>query len=114
MLVFIISTVEYSSFCVTRDRCSCGNCQTMASVEENRCCRMYAKIRQLIPVDSICICESAMFIDNCLNPNVLETSRWEYADAHGPFGDEETTNELVHCTGFSHFSVNTKHVARYH
>jgi len=67
----------------------------MPTADENVCCRMYPKIRLLMPADVTCICETAMFRDNCLNRNVLETCRWEYVDVHGPFGDEETPNELV-------------------
>jgi len=69
----------------------------MSTAEENRCCRMYPVIRQLIPAGCACICQTAVFHDNCLNRNVLETSRWEYVDVHGPFGDDETANELVCC-----------------
>jgi len=69
----------------------------MAKAEENKCCRMYPKIRQLIPQGSDCICVASLFKDNCLNRNVLDTCRWEYIDANGPFGDEESLNELVDC-----------------
>jgi len=42
-----------------------------------------------------CICQLPVFQDNCLNRGVLETSRHEYIEQHGPFGDEHQLNELV-------------------
>lgn len=37
----------------------------------------------------------SVFKDNCLNRNILETSKFEYIDQQGPFGDADQPNELV-------------------
>jgi len=73
----------------------------MAKAEENKCCRMYRKIRQLIPQGSDCICVASLFKDNCLICNVLDTCRWEHIDANGHFEDEESLSELIDCNGLA-------------
>jgi hypothetical protein len=78
------------------NRCSCKQCEMMPTPGENICCHTYSDIRQrLVAPATQCITETAMYRDNCLNRNVLETSRHEYIYHHGPFGDAELDNECV-------------------
>jgi len=76
-------------------RCSCTKCQPMPTVKQNACCQFYANIRQLTTAADVkCITDMSLFKDNCLNRNVLETSRFEYIHREGPFGDADQLNEL--------------------
>ena len=69
----------------------------MPTTVEEVCCRSYKKIRQLMPTDEavLCVTDLDAFSDNCLNPHVLETSRYEYMECQGPFGDEKPLNEYT-------------------
>jgi len=69
-------------------------CQSMPTMKQNVCCHGYSNTKQL-KASAKCITETPMFRDNCLNRNVLETSRHEYIEWNGPFGDAEKLNELV-------------------
>jgi hypothetical protein len=68
----------------------------MATEEESVCCRSMKKMLDMIPGDKSCITDCPSFVDNCLNRNVLEASRWEFMEQHGPFGDEQPLNKFVY------------------
>jgi len=69
----------------------------METVRENVCCRAYGQIASMLKTSGnlSCVCDLPVFRDNCLNRGVLETSRHEFVEHHGPFGDEHQLNELV-------------------
>jgi len=83
--------------------CICGSCREMASEVENVCCRSIKKVRDYIPTDLLCMTDCAGFRDNCLNSNVLDASRWEYMEQHGPFGDEQPLNKTFRYLAYRRF-----------
>jgi len=69
----------------------------METLRENTCCQSSPHISSMLQANGSlsCICKLPAFQDNCLNRGMLETSRHEYVELHGPFGDEHELNELV-------------------
>jgi len=41
------------------------------------------------------VCQLPVFPDNCLNRGMPDTSRHEYTEQHGPFGDEHQLSYLL-------------------
>lgn len=69
-------------------------CSSMPTETECLCCQEVTLIQTKTEAKDItCITLHDGFVANCLNPDVLEVSMLEFADHHGPFGDNEPMHE---------------------
>lgn len=85
------------------NRCQCGQCVSMATAEEQRCCLTYHKVRQrLSSTASVrCISQHQGFIDNCLLEAVLEADLNRMLEETGPVDDRYHQDEYVLLTQHS-------------
>ena len=64
----------------------------MATELESKCCHEYEELEEKL--DGLqCVTEHSGFQGNCLNPDVIEVSFYEFLQINGPIGDEEPVNE---------------------
>uniref|UniRef100_M3XJS4 P2X purinoreceptor 7 intracellular domain-containing protein n=1 Tax=Latimeria chalumnae TaxID=7897 RepID=M3XJS4_LATCH len=75
-------------------RCLCGYCQPMPTRPESICCREVSELSSKITHDMRCITQLSGFQVNCLDPEVLELSFYEYLEYEGPIGDAEQIHEI--------------------
>lgn len=75
-------------------RCKCGNCITMDTARECKCCLDIADVCSRMKDDTYgCIIQHPSFVVNCLNHYVLDISYYEYIQDNGPLGNDEPIHE---------------------
>lgn len=75
-------------------RCLCGNCRSMPTLQEAKCCQTTNVIDGKLESEDIkCITHHDGFIANCLNIHVLETSYYEYVIKNGPLEEHQLIHE---------------------
>ncbi len=67
----------------------------MNTDKECRCCRDYETLVAMMEEGNSCITSLHGFKVNCLDPEVLKVSFYEYAEQSGPIGDDEPIHEYV-------------------
>ena len=66
-------------------RCQCGNCVTMDTADESKCCQTTNIVDGKIEAENqTCITQHPGFRDNCLSVYVLETVFYTYVKDQGP------------------------------
>jgi hypothetical protein len=66
----------------------------MPTGRECQCCAEIERVQDLIEEEHItCITEHAVFIDNCLNRNVVLVSIYDYIHTEGPIDDNQPVHE---------------------
>ncbi|KAL3858119.1 hypothetical protein ACJMK2_012730 [Sinanodonta woodiana] len=75
--------------------CLCNNCHPMETQLESICCKEYDELQCKLESVSDCITQHEGFMGNCLNPDVIEVSFYEFLQANEPMGDEEPVHELA-------------------
>ncbi|XP_052260163.1 uncharacterized protein LOC127864534 [Dreissena polymorpha] len=62
---------------------------------ECKCCTEYPELMERMDEAGVkCITEHTGFKANCLHPDVIEVSFYEFLDVNGPIGDEEPIHEV--------------------
>jgi hypothetical protein len=76
------------------NRCECGQCEVGKTAAECQCCAETTRIQDIVEEEVIeCITEHQVFIDNCLNINVLHVCMYEYLQNDGPLDDNQVSHE---------------------
>lgn len=81
-------------------------CVAFPTADESVCCQEFEELGSKLGEKTVdCITQHEGFIGNCLNPDVIEVSFYEFLQANGPIGDEEPIHEYVISVIFSSFGV---------
>ncbi|KAJ8301016.1 hypothetical protein KUTeg_022535 [Tegillarca granosa] len=84
--------------------CDCGNCEIMTTVAECKCCfEVNIVDGKRESANLTCITQHQMFIDNCLNRNVLELAVYDYKHDVGPLPENNLPHETYRYLAYRRF-----------